>query len=105
MTTPSTAEVLAGFGMDEAMLRQIIDGTQQYLEQMDGVNTNVSTQASAILSVNTSDSGQILQGRLNQWAEEFGQIRGALQDLNNKVVGIRDLGAGTSDDATATANG
>ena len=95
---------MAQYHYQASSLNTIIRGTQDAIEHMDTLNTQVQSSGAAIDSFNQSDSGRKMTFTLDEWNGDFGKIRGNLQQLNEKATALLKETTSTGQDATAQTN-
>ena len=92
---------------DEAVLIQIINGTDTALQNMGTVNQQVQLISGQLTTVNQSTSGQRLSYALTDWSHSFNRVVNSLKALNDNVVTMRNelRNAAAEAEAAAAATG
>ncbi|MFT7841743.1 hypothetical protein Q5530_36880 [Saccharothrix sp. BKS2] len=75
---------------DEALLIQIINGTDTALQNMGTVNQQVTLIAGQLGMANQSTAGQKLTYALTDWGHGFNRVVNSLRALNDNVIRMRD---------------
>jgi hypothetical protein len=84
-------------------LQQIINKTQDAINEMNTVNTTVQAHTDSLVDANRSDSGQILSGHLATWTTDFHTCVNNLTDLNTKAQALLRVNQNTSTTTTSQA--
>lgn len=92
-------------GFDESMISAVITATEAAIGEMNQVRNRVSYLASALPSANNSESGLRLARIFTDWTSDFRAITGALDTLNHKAHGLRDLNIQIAQYANTTVQG
>ncbi|MBB5152473.1 hypothetical protein [Saccharopolyspora phatthalungensis] len=92
------------YGLNAEQMTKIIRATEDALGKMRQLNNNVTTQGAALASANQSDSGRIFQDKFNIWAQDFSQISGNLQNLNEKAKALLNIQLASTGDAMGIAS-
>lgn len=100
MTTPMGST----YAFSNEQLTQIINQTSEAIGEMNQLNSMVQSHSDMLGSVNQSDSGGILQGKLMTWTQDFHTVVNNLTDLNQKAIGLRNVNVSASQNSTAAAN-
>ncbi|GLY74847.1 hypothetical protein [Actinoallomurus iriomotensis] len=91
------------YHFSDADLQQIINKTQDAINEMNTVNNTVQAHTDSLVDANRSDSGQILSGHLTTWTSDFHTCVNNLTDLNHKAQALLQINRGTNNDATGGA--
>ncbi|MBQ0924514.1 MULTISPECIES: hypothetical protein [Saccharopolyspora] len=100
MTAPG-----AQYGLNDSQLQQIIEATNQSLSQMRQLNNQVQAQASSLGQANVSDSGRMLVDKFGVWAGDFSRIENELNQLNQRVMDVRNASLQAAQQAADSASG
>lgn len=84
------------YSFSDADLQQIINKTQEAINEMNTVNNTVQSHTDSLFDANRSDSGQILSGHLGTWAADFHTCVNTLTDLNGKAHALRQINRDTN---------
>jgi len=74
------------YGYEDGTLDSVIKATDTAIQEMEAVNRQVLDISGQLPVVNDSTSGLKLAARFGDWYYEFGQVVGALRDLNGKAT-------------------
>ena len=96
MTQPS-------FKLDPAHLAKVIDAQQTAYGKITAASNGVQADADIVRQGLQSTSGQNLQTGFLDWTSNFQNIIRSLEELKEKVTGVRTTGENTDADATGTA--
>jgi hypothetical protein len=91
------------YHFSDSDLAQIITKTQDAVNEMNQVNTQVQAHTDALVDANRSDSGQILSSHLSTWNTDFHACVNNLNDLNQKAQALRHINTSTGSGATGAA--
>lgn len=98
------AQAVGGvYSFSDANLLQIINKTQNAIDEMNRVNGLVQSHTDALVDANRSDSGQLLSQHLGTWTTDFNICVNNLHDLNQKAIGLRQVNASAADTSTSQA--
>jgi hypothetical protein len=90
---------MTDYAFSDADLARIIDGTDTALRDLARLNVQVQGHEEAMIRVNNSDAGAVMRQRLGIWNDDFGRVRGALEQLNQKVAAVRHANTRAADHA------
>src|SRR3569833_87471 len=91
------------YHISDADLQQIINKTQDAINEMNTVNNTVQSHTDSLVDANRSDSGQILSGHLATWTADFHTCVNNLTDLNHKATALLQINRSTDSGATGGA--
>ncbi|MBT0770189.1 hypothetical protein KIH74_14710 [Kineosporia sp. J2-2] len=91
------------YGMTLEMLNAIITETQEAIDQLQVVNTQVNATTSDLGQANQSTSGTTLTGKLSDWSTDFLRVNNALSALNEKAKNLRNINISTNSTAAGLA--
>ncbi|TQS40625.1 WXG100 family type VII secretion target [Cryptosporangium phraense] len=90
------------FKLDPAHLAKVIDAQQTAYSKITAASNGVQADADIVRQGLQSTSGQNLQTGFLDWTSNFQNIIRALEELKEKVTGVRSTGESTDADATST---
>ena len=93
----------SSYHFESSALRQIIQKTEEAINEMNTVNSMVQSHTDALFDANSSDSGQILTQHLGTWNADFHTCVNNLTDLNTKVQNLLAINQNADDNATGGA--
>lgn len=92
------------FKLDPNHLATVISAQETAYQKISSAASGVQADAEAVRSAIRSQSGQNLQTGFLDWAQNFRNIVHALDELKEKVTGVRRTGEGADHEATGTAH-
>lgn len=93
----------SSYHFSDADLQQIINKTQDAINEMTVVNNSVQAHTESLVDANRSDSGQILSGHLTTWTSDFHTCMNNLTALNHKAQALLKVNRATNAGATGGA--
>jgi hypothetical protein len=87
-------------GYDDVMLTKVVMGTDTAISEMHQLNNHVSYLSSHLPAVNNSTSGRRLGQLIADWTTDFHAIKGQLEALNGKAIGLRELNRGLEEETS-----
>lgn len=90
------------FKLDPNHLATVISAQETAYQKISSAASGVQSDADTVRSAIRSQSGQNLQNGFLDWAQNFRNIVHALDELKEKVTGVRRTGESADHEATST---